>query len=263
MSPRDLLSVCSVEGVATDHRLQLGDDVLVHQPMGGVLQSVLGVELSVLFDLLLLFLLLLGLRLGRVPALHVLREKLRHLDHLLHLLQVVLTRRGERDRFEALAPVLPVHTVQHLLLPWGQLVVRGQRVVLGIQALHLGRNRGLHQVAEVAGHLAGLAGRGQRTRIDGHLIDGAEGLEHDFPFHRLDGVDNDGHRAGVEGLEGLLGVDIDGRQPTAEAWMRVVPKRGRDRDGQALTIRRPSRCARCAEACRGAWSGRRGRPTRR
>ena len=51
----------------------------------------------------------------------------------------------------------------------------------------------------------------------------AEGVDHDFAFDGLDGVDDDGDGAGSQLFEGLLGVDVDGGEPAAETGMRVVP----------------------------------------
>jgi hypothetical protein len=47
----------------------------------------------------------------------------------------------------------------------------------------------------------------------------AEGVNDDFALDGLNGVDDDGDGAGCELLEGLLGVDVDGGQPAAEARM--------------------------------------------
>lgn len=51
----------------------------------------------------------------------------------------------------------------------------------------------------------------------------AEGIDDDFAFDGLDGIDDDGDGAGGELFEGLLGVDVDGGEPAAEARMGVVP----------------------------------------
>lgn len=77
-------------------------------------------------------------------------------------------------------------------------------------------------------------------------VDGAEGINHDLPLDRLDGINDDGHCARVKLLEGLqseakgrvsvlsrastsrrathlLSVDVDAREPAAESWVRVIP----------------------------------------
>ena len=54
-------------------------------------------------------------------------------------------------------------------------------------------------------------------------LDQAEGVDDDFAFDGLDWVDDDGDGAGGQIFEGLLGLDVDGREPAAEAGMRVVP----------------------------------------
>lgn len=75
-------------------------------------------------------------------------------------------------------------------------------------------NRGLVEVANVGRGLAGLVAHHEGLRVDE-----AEGIDDDFALDRLDGVDDDGDGAGGELLERLLRVDIDRRQPAAEARM--------------------------------------------
>jgi hypothetical protein len=53
--------------------------------------------------------------------------------------------------------------------------------------------------------------------------DESERINNDFALDGLDGIDHDGDGAGGELFEGLLSVDIDGREPAAETRMRVVP----------------------------------------
>lgn len=50
-----------------------------------------------------------------------------------------------------------------------------------------------------------------------------EGIDYDFSFDGLDGVDYDGYCARGELFEGLLGVYVDGGEPAAETGMGVVP----------------------------------------
>ena len=54
-------------------------------------------------------------------------------------------------------------------------------------------------------------------------VDEAEGVDDDFAFDGLDGVDDDSDGAGGELFEGLLRVDVDGGEPAAEAGVGVVP----------------------------------------
>jgi hypothetical protein len=54
-------------------------------------------------------------------------------------------------------------------------------------------------------------------------VDEAEGVDDNFAFDGLDGVDDDGNSTRGELLKGLLGVDIDAGEPAAEARVRVVP----------------------------------------
>ena len=50
-------------------------------------------------------------------------------------------------------------------------------------------------------------------------VDKSEGIDNDFAFDRLYGIDDNGDGACVELFEGLLCVDVDAREPTAESWM--------------------------------------------
>lgn len=58
---------------------------------------------------------------------------------------------------------------------------------------------------------------------DGLRVDEAEGIDHDFAFNGLNGVDDDGDSAGSKLFEGLLGIDVYAGEPAAEARMGVVP----------------------------------------
>ena len=54
-------------------------------------------------------------------------------------------------------------------------------------------------------------------------VDQAESVNDDFALDGVDGVDDNGDGARSELLEGLLGVDVDGREPAAEARVGMVP----------------------------------------
>jgi hypothetical protein len=75
-------------------------------------------------------------------------------------------------------------------------------------------DRGLVQVANVGGGLAGLVAHHECLRVDE-----AEGIDDDLALYGLDGVDDNGDGAGCELLERLLRVDVDRRQPAAETGM--------------------------------------------
>ena len=79
-------------------------------------------------------------------------------------------------------------------------------------------DRGFVQVAEVGGRLPRFVAHHQGLRVDE-----SEGVDDDFAFYGLDGVDDDGDGAGGELFEGLLRVDVDGGEPAAEAGVGVVP----------------------------------------
>jgi hypothetical protein len=51
---------------------------------------------------------------------------------------------------------------------------------------------------------------GLLSHDNGLWLNQAEGVNNNLALHRLDGIHDDGHCAGGELLEGLLGVDIDG-----------------------------------------------------
>jgi hypothetical protein len=85
---------------------------------------------------------------------------------------------------------------------------------VAVQAVDEGLDRGLVEVTDVGGGLAGLVAHHEGLRVDE-----AEGIDDDLALDGLDGVDYDGDGAGRELLERLLGVDIDRRQPAAETGM--------------------------------------------
>ena len=81
-----------------------------------------------------------------------------------------------------------------------------------------GLDTGCVEVAEVGGGLSRFL-----PEHEGLRVDEAEGVDDDFAFDGLDGVDDDGDGAGGELFEGLLRVDVDAGEPAAEARVGVVP----------------------------------------
>lgn len=75
-------------------------------------------------------------------------------------------------------------------------------------------NRWLVQVTQVGCSLARLL-----TQHEGLWVDEAEGVDDNLALDGLDGVNDNGDGTRGELLEGLLCVDIDRRQPAAEARM--------------------------------------------
>ena len=73
-------------------------------------------------------------------------------------------------------------------------------------------------MTQVARRLSSLLTQHERLRIDQ-----PESIDDDFALDGLDGVDDNGDGARSELLEGLLGVDVDGREPAAEARVGMVP----------------------------------------
>lgn len=57
----------------------------------------------------------------------------------------------------------------------------------------------------------------------GLRVDEAEGINYDFAFDGLDGVDDYSDSTRSELFEGLLSVDIDRGEPAAETGMGMVP----------------------------------------
>lgn len=87
-----------------------------------------------------------------------------------------------------------------------------------VQAVNKRLDGWLVQVADVRGRLAWLL-----AVNEGLWVDETEGVDYDLALDGLDGVDDDGDGTRGELLEGLLRVDIDGGEPTAETWMGMVP----------------------------------------
>ena len=99
---------------------------------------------------------------------------------------------------EALGPVLLVQVEEHALLELRLAIRDRDRVVVAVQAVDQGLDRRLLQVPDVGRRLA---------RLDAHhdllRVDGPERVDDDLALDRLDRVDDDGDRAGVQLLEGL------------------------------------------------------------
>ena len=90
---------------------------------------------------------------------------------------------------------------------------------MSIQAMYQGLNTGFVQMSKVGGCLAWFLAEHEGLRVDK-----AEGVDDDFAFDGLDGVDDDCDGAGCKLFEGLLGIDVDGGEPAAEAgWEWYQP----------------------------------------
>lgn len=103
---------------------------------------------------------------------------------------------------------------EHRFFEGSLAVANADAVVVAVQAVDEGLNGRFVQVAQVGGGLAGFL-----PKHEGLRVDEAEGIDDDFAFDGLNGVDDDGDGARRELFEGLLCVDIDGREPAAEARM--------------------------------------------
>lgn len=93
-----------------------------------------------------------------------------------------------------------------------------------IQSVDQGLDAGLVDVPDVRCRLTGLLASEDCMRVNE-----PEGVNDDLSFDGLNGVDHDRDRTRREGLERLLGVDIDTRQPTAKSWVGVIPPHDRFR----------------------------------
>lgn len=107
---------------------------------------------------------------------------------------------------------------KHVLFEVGFAVVDRDGIVVPIQPVDKGLDGGFVEVSEVGCGLAWFL-----PEHEGLRVDEAEGVDDDFAFDGLDGVDDDGDSAGGELLEGLLGVDIDAGEPATETGVGVVP----------------------------------------
>jgi hypothetical protein len=135
-------------------------------------------------------------------------------DQLLQAVVVALALALEVVHEQRLGPHVLVQVHQHVLLQRRLPVVDAYRVVVAVKAVDERLDRGLVEVADVGRRLAGLVAHHERLRVNE-----AEGVDDDLALDRLDGVDDDGDGAGRELLERLLRVDVDRRQPAAEAGM--------------------------------------------
>lgn len=119
---------------------------------------------------------------------------------------------------QCLGPNMLMQIHQHVFLEPRLPVRDADGVVVAVQAVDEGLNGGFVEMSDVGRRLAGFL-----ARHEGLWVYEAEGIDDDFSFHGLDGVDDYGDGAGGELFEGLLRVDVDGGEPAAESGMRVVP----------------------------------------
>ncbi len=111
-----------------------------------------------------------------------------------------------------------VQVHEHVLLEARLAVVDADAVVVPVEAVDERLDGRLVQVAHVRRRLPRLLAHDERVRADE-----AKGVDDDLALDRLDRVDDDGDGARRQLLKRLLRVDVDGRQPAAEARVRVVP----------------------------------------
>lgn len=97
-------------------------------------------------------------------------------------------------------------------------VVDDNAVIILVEAMSQCDDGWLINVPNVAGSLSGLC-----SLHRDHLVDVSEGVDHDFTFHGLDGVDDNGNSTLIEHFLTLLSLNICSRQPGAESGMRMIP----------------------------------------
>lgn len=176
-----------------------------------VIHTLLGVDLA---DISCLQLILSQFRL----FLHPLLVALSKADELLHLLYIVMTVLMEVIHLQSLSPDMLVQIHKHVLLQACLAVVDSNAIIVTVETVDQSLNRGLVQVTQVGGCLARLLAH------DNSLwLDKAESINDNLALHGLDRIHDDSHRTGSELFEGLLGVDIDRREPAAETRVRVIP----------------------------------------
>ncbi len=89
---------------------------------------------------------------------------------------------------------------------------------MSVEAVNKCLDGWLVEVPDVGGRLSWLFASDERL-----WVDEAESVDNDLALDGLDWIDDDCYCAWVELLEGLLCVDVDGGQPTTEAWMGMIP----------------------------------------
>ena len=136
------------------------------------------------------------------------------IDHGLVLGGVVLEPVDGQPR----GPVALVEVHEHLLLELVLAVVDDDGVVVPVESMNQGLDGRFVQMSDVAGRLAGFLAEHHELGVDE-----AEAIDDDLALDGLDGIDDEGDGAGIERLEGGLGVDVGRAQPAAEAGVGVVP----------------------------------------
>jgi len=119
---------------------------------------------------------------------------------------------------QALGPDLLVQVHEHVFFEGGFAVVDANAVIVAVEAVNQSLDGGLVEMAQVGGGLTRFL-----AEHEGLGVDESEGVDYYFAFDGLDGVDDYGNGAGGELFEGLLGINIDRREPAAETGMGMVP----------------------------------------
>lgn len=112
-------------------------------------------------------------------------------------------------QLQPLGPVPFMEIHQHRLLQFCLTVCDGYRVVMPVEPVNEGLNAWLVDVANIGSGLSRLL-----THYDGVRIDETECVNDDFPFDRLDGIDDYCYGTSLQRLEGL----------TAKRWHQARAK---------------------------------------
>ena len=139
-------------------------------------------------------------------------------DEFLQSVLVPLGVGPEVVHLEGFRPDVLVQVHEHVLFKARLPVLDADTVVVTVQAVDERLDRWFVQVAEVGRSLARFLAHHERLRVNE-----TEGVDDDFAFYGLDRVHDDGNGAARQRFKGLLSVDVDGGEPAAEAWVRVVP----------------------------------------
>ena len=85
---------------------------------------------------------------------------------------------------------------------------------MSVETVNESLDRRLVEVPQVGGTLTWFLAKHERLGVDE-----SESINDDLALHRLNGINDDGDGSGCKLFEGLLGIDIDGRQPAAKSGM--------------------------------------------
>ena len=115
-------------------------------------------------------------------------------------------------------PILLVKVHEHLLLQFVLAVINDDGVIVAIEAMNECLNGGFVEMPNGGSGLPRFLPQHHELRINE-----TKTVNHDLSLHGLNGIHHQRHRAGIERLEGALGIDVRARQPAPEPGMRMIP----------------------------------------